>query len=130
MSQENVEIVRAADDAWNAGNSDALRELYDPDIVARPNDDWPERGPFFGREAVMRWFEQVRSTWDSTVVETVSRTDAGDRVVSRRIVHGAGHGPALRLEHTIVATVRKGKIVYIEFFRDHAEALEAVGLSE
>jgi ketosteroid isomerase-like protein len=31
---------------------------------------------------------------------------------------------------TQIITVRKGKIVYQEFYWDHAEALEAVGLSE
>ena len=34
------------------------------------------------------------------------------------------------MEMTSVYTVRKGRIVYQEFFWDHAEALEAVGLSE
>ena len=34
------------------------------------------------------------------------------------------------MELTIVFTMRKGKIVVQEFFWDHAEALEAVGLSE
>jgi triphosphoribosyl-dephospho-CoA synthetase len=33
MSQENVEIVRAAFEAWNAGNMDAVRELHDPDVI-------------------------------------------------------------------------------------------------
>jgi ketosteroid isomerase-like protein len=45
MSQENVEIVRAAFEAWNAPNMDALRELYDPDVVWRPAEGWPELGP-------------------------------------------------------------------------------------
>jgi hypothetical protein len=31
---------------------------------------------------------------------------------------------------TQVITVRKGRIHYREYFRDHAEALEALGLSE
>lgn len=34
------------------------------------------------------------------------------------------------MELTGVYTVRKGRIPYIEFFWDHAEALEALGLSE
>ena len=34
------------------------------------------------------------------------------------------------MEVTGVYTVRKGRIVCQEFFWDHAEALEAVGLSE
>jgi ketosteroid isomerase-like protein len=31
---------------------------------------------------------------------------------------------------TQVVTIRKGKIVYREYFWDHADALEAAGLSE
>ena len=34
------------------------------------------------------------------------------------------------MEMTGVYTVRKGRIFAMEFFWDHAEALEAVGLSE
>jgi hypothetical protein len=32
MSQENVEVVSAGTAAWNAGDMDAFRELYDPDV--------------------------------------------------------------------------------------------------
>ena len=48
----------------------------------------------------------------------------------RYIWRGAGHGPDLNMEVTLVFTMRKGRIVYQEFFWNHAEALEAVGLSE
>jgi hypothetical protein len=41
-----------------------------------------------------------------------------------------GSGPDLKIEVTSVATVRKGKTILVEFFWDHSEALEAVGLSE
>ncbi len=34
------------------------------------------------------------------------------------------------MEITNVFTVRKGRIVHLEFFWDHAEALETLGLSE
>jgi hypothetical protein len=34
------------------------------------------------------------------------------------------------MEVTNVLMVRKGRIVYQEFFLDHAEALETLGLSE
>jgi ketosteroid isomerase-like protein len=65
MSQENVEVVRALFEAWNAAGMDALRELYDPDVIVRSAEGWPEPGPFVGREAVMRWYEQLRETWDA-----------------------------------------------------------------
>lgn len=131
MSQQNVEIVRAGFEAWNAPDMKALRELYDPDVVWRPPEGWPEPGPYVGREAVMRQLEQLRETWDADALEPISDfVDAADRVVVRIIWRGAGHGPGLDMELTGIYTVRKGKILRIEFFWDHAHALEAVGLRE
>ena len=34
------------------------------------------------------------------------------------------------MDSTVIATLRKGKIFLMEYFWDHAEALETVGLSE
>ena len=70
MSQENVEVVRGIFAAWNTGDMDALRDLYDPEVIVRAPKGWPEPG------------------------------------------------------------VRKAKVVLQEFFWEHAEALEAVGLLE
>ena len=131
MSHENVEVVRRIFEAWNAGDMDALREMYDPGIIWRPPEGWPEPGPYMGREAVMRQLEQMRETWDADALELISDfIDVGDRVAVRVIWRGAGHGPESNMEVTGVYAVRKGRIFYIEFFWDHAEALETVGLSE
>jgi ketosteroid isomerase-like protein len=131
MSQENVEIVRAVFEAYNAADMDAVRELYDPDVIVRTVKDWPEPGPYVGREAAMRFHEQLRDTWDAdTLVPTSDFIDAGDRVAVRYIWRGAGHGPDLNMEVTLVFTMRNGRVFNIEFFWDHAEALEAAGLSE
>jgi len=56
----------------------------------------------------------------------------GDRVVARFDWGGRGRasGIDLRSSLTAIHTVRDGRIVKIEYFFDHAEALEAVGLSE
>jgi ketosteroid isomerase-like protein len=131
MAQENVEPVRATFEAWNAGDVDALREPLDPDCVMRMPEGWPEAGPFAGREAIMRQWEQQRETWDADSLELISDfIEAADRIAVRFIWRGAGRGPESNLEVTGVYTVRMGKIVTIEFFWDHAEALEAAGLSE
>jgi ketosteroid isomerase-like protein len=129
MSQENVEVVRAAYETWNAGDMDAYRELYDPGVVVRGLEGWPEPGPYVGREAVMRQWEQMREAWTADAVEPIGDfIDAGDRVVVRQVWRGAGHGPDMNMEMTNVFVVRNGRIVYQEFFWDHAEALEAAGL--
>ena len=131
MSQENVEIVRAFFEAWNAGDMDTLREMQDPDVIQRPPKDWPEPGPFVGREASMRQFEQLRDTWDRDIVEPISAfIDIADHVVVRYLWRGMGEGPESTIELTALYTLRRGKIFYQEFFWDHAEALEAAGLRE
>ena len=132
MSQENVEVVKAAYAAWNVGDMDAYRELHDPDVIARAPKDWPEPGPFVGREALMRQWDQLRE-WASasqTIEPTSDFIDGADHVVVRQIWRGAGLGPENDMEITNAFTVRRGKIFYQEFFWDHAEALEATGLSE
>jgi hypothetical protein len=131
MSQENVEIIKRAFEAWNAGDMDAFRDLFDPDVIWRQLEGWPEPGPEVGREAVMHQLGQQRETWDADALELTSDfIDAADRIVVRFIWRGAGHGPEANLAATGVFTVRKGRVFYVEFFWDHAEALETLGLSE
>lgn len=60
MSQRNVEVVRGAFEAWNAGDMDRLREIHDPEVILRAPPGWPEPGPFVGRDAVMEGFGQLR----------------------------------------------------------------------
>src|SRR4051794_6156420 len=106
MSQENAEIVRAAYDAWNRGDMQAVREMYNPDaMLVRPLEGWPEAGLLVGREAVIENFEQLRATWDSESMQPISVTDAGDSVVVRTMWRGVGHGPDLKMELTVVFTL-------------------------
>ena len=62
---------------------EAFRELYDPDVIVRLPEGWPEPGPFVGREAVMREFEQTpRDLGRRRTSRLISDfIDAGDRVV-------------------------------------------------
>ena len=111
MSEENVEAVRATFEAWNAGDMDALREPFDADAILWMPEGWPESGPYVGREAVMRQWEQNREAWDTDALEMISDfIAAADRVAVRFVWHGAGRGPESNMEFTGVYTVRKGKI--------------------
>ena len=134
MSQENVEIVRRALDAWNAGDMDEVRAAYDADVILRTPEGWPEPGPYVGREAVMCQFEQNRQTWTlkdgsyGDVFEPITDfLPVADRVIVRMIWHGAGPGADAKIEFTHVFTMRKGRVFHQEFFWSHDDAPKPPG---
>jgi hypothetical protein len=97
----------------------------------RMPEDWPEPGPFVGRETIMREIQQWLDSWDEYETEIVGDiVESGDRVVLRQVWHGVGHGPESHLESSVVFTMRRGRVFLHEFFWEHAKALEAVGLRE
>jgi ketosteroid isomerase-like protein len=131
MSQENVDVVRAGMEAWNARDMDALRETYAEDVVTWPPTGWPEAGPFVGRDTVMGQWEGMRESWEDDEVEMLADyIDAADRVAVRMIWRDRGHGPEAGAQATGIFTIRNGKIRVAEFFWDHSEALATLGLSE
>ena len=132
MSRENVEIVRRAFQAYNAGDLMNLREVYDPGVVWHHLEGWPEPGPSVGRDVVLREVKQLRDAWqEGDVLEpVVDFVTAGNQVLARMVWHGSGRGPDAAMEFSYLFTFRKGRIITIQMFWDHAEALEAVGRSE
>ena len=131
MSLQNVEVVEALFDTWNARDMGGLRKLYDPNVIVRAPEGWPEPGPFVGPDAVMRQWNQMREAWNADNLEPIDNfLHVADRVVGRFIWRGAGRGPETDLQLTGLWTIRNGKVFDTEFFWDHAEALKAVGLEE
>ena len=135
MSQENVEIVRAAYRAYIAGDREAYLDFFAADVEARPDASrFPEAKPFRGREELRRFLAEIDEGWEGGAGAGVIREvfPVGDRVVARADWGGRGRtsGIDLRSSLTSISTIRDGRIVKIEWFFDHAKALEAVGLSE
>lgn len=77
----------------------------------------------------MRQWEQLRETWDADASEPISDfSGVGDRVAVRFIWRGAGYGPESNIELTSITTVRKGRMVFVEFFWDHARVTHRIGV--
>ena len=130
MSEENVEIARQAIEAWNEGDLDRLRDLYDPAAVYRNPSDWVDAGPYLGRDAIMQQFSQLREIWSyESSFDRIDVLDAGDRVVVQVDFHGDTRGLPLTTEMAWVYTMRNGLIVSLEIFHSREEALNALELS-
>jgi ketosteroid isomerase-like protein len=130
VSQENVELVRSANDAFRRGDWDAIAAIMDPDILIRTDPSWPEQRAY-GREAAIFLYRGIRESWGSDV-SYQEIVDLGDRVLTRERwnVSGQLSGVPGALESSAIVTFREGLIILIEYFLDHKQTFKAVGLKE
>jgi ketosteroid isomerase-like protein len=131
MSQENVELVRRALDAFNRRDLDAMLALADDELEAVPLAAVMD-GSYHGHEGMRRWVESWVGAFPDWKIEVVEVRDLGDVTVTAMRLRGHGAGSDIPLDQALwqVARWRRGKYVWWGNFRTEAEALEAVGLSE
>jgi ketosteroid isomerase-like protein len=135
MSHENLEIARRAAEAILHGDIDAFLGFLAVDAEIYPDASiFPEAKPLIGREEFRRFLAEIDQGWEggASFSELREIFPAGDRVVLRADWGGRGHasGIDLRSSLTTIYDIRRGEITKIEFFFDHAQALEAAGLRE
>jgi ketosteroid isomerase-like protein len=132
MSQENVEVVRRAIDAFNRRDLDASLRDVDAEIEV----DWSrsrgvEAGVYCGHEAVRSFWATFIDTFDQVTITPDEFIECGEHVVvpNRGLASGRG-GIEVPARSVAVVTLRHGRIVRWCLYQDKAEALEAVGLAE
>ena len=133
MSQENVEVMRAAFDAWNAGDMDALFAHFHPELVYHPRADEPDPSPHVGRDAYERLAREFAESFSEVTYEVLELIDAGDHVIVSTVLHAVPHGQgsgSVRDTYVFVHKLHDGLVVEGWEYRTKQEALEAVGLSE
>jgi len=92
MSQEHVELVRSAYEAYNRRDVEAVMGCFDPEIDWHVPDSLPWGDHVRGLEAMGRFFEGLRPhLGDDHQVAVDELIDAGDRVVA--LVHHRGTAP-------------------------------------
>jgi ketosteroid isomerase-like protein len=134
MSQENVELVRRAYDAWNRRDFDAVIALIDPEIewttIGRPRFIGTEV-TYHGHEGVREFWRLLIEPWTEFHIEVEGTRAAGDLVVAFVRFHGkAREGPELEAPFVHLLNIRQSKAVRFRAFDNRAEALEAAGLLE
>jgi ketosteroid isomerase-like protein len=133
MSQENVEIVRRAYEAFNLVDLDALAELAEADVVM----DWsrsigPQRGVYRGLAGVEAWIAAISEAFASFEILPLEYIGAGDRIVVPARVKGQGRGSGIVVdaEGVTLWELERGRVVRLTLYETKKEALEAAGLRE
>jgi ketosteroid isomerase-like protein len=132
MSKENVDVVQSGFSALARGDFQSFYSVLDEGVewVNPPYavEAGTRRGTSEFRDALGRMrasFGDIQLTVDEVV-------EAGETVVvvtGRWTGEGAGSGVRLETPFSSALTLRDGKVVRYEWFREKAEALEAAALT-
>ena len=134
MSQENVEIAKRLNAAFNRGDRDAVSAFYSPDAEWRdlqPAPDSPER--LSGVAAIDAYWAQWEDAFDPFIAEIEEYIDAGNAVVMLTHWRATGKGSDLVIDMRTADVVEFAdrKIIRVTIgYADKDAALKAVGLEE
>jgi ketosteroid isomerase-like protein len=128
MSQENVEIVRRAIDAFSR-TGEPPEDLLHPDVEIWESPELPGELAGKGLENLVRVNQNLLDSFEEWSIEQEKSFDLGERVLVfvRFRAKGKGSGVEVDALMAYVLTVRDGKVTEWCLFGDRSKALEAVG---
>jgi ketosteroid isomerase-like protein len=110
-----------------------FRDFYDEQLEIRMPADYPEgEQVLVGRGGMAEVIALLRDSWTTWRFEAERVIDAGHCVVVliKVVAEGGASGLAAVQETAHVWKARDGRLLSIQIYRDRAQALEAVGLSD
>ena len=132
MSRERVERVLEGYEAFNRGDFEAVIAQLPDDVEWRVLDQFPDQGPFRGREGVRRFWESWLETFSDFHAEIDEVVDAGDHVIVMTRVVGRGRDSGVEVETPTYAQMWsfRGEDVYlVTMLPTKEEALAAAGIA-
>jgi ketosteroid isomerase-like protein len=129
MSQENVERVREAYEAFNRRDWDAALAFLDESITWAPMLT-VETTELRGKDAVRGFWASAVESLDVhiEILELIPVGDAKVVAVAEWTGRGSASGTPIGATVAQVMTLRKGLGIKVESYRDKREALEAAGV--
>jgi ketosteroid isomerase-like protein len=131
MSQENVEILREAIEAINAGDLDAAIDGVHPDIEWQTLDLFPDSATYRGPEAVKGFFQTWLDTFEGFRLHLGECVPVGEHLILATLrVRGKGVGSGAGVESPEFFQLfefRDGQVIRTQMFQTEKEALEAAG---
>ena len=132
MSQENVERVRGAFEAFLRRDLGSSADILHPDIVWDASDSsiFDISRVYHGLDGVGEFWREWLSAWETVEFE-YELIEAGDRVVALIDQHMRARSTHLDFplgKYAQVWTFKDGLVVHWKLYESQSEALEAAGL--
>ena len=131
MSGENLELVRAAYEAFQRGDFEGASSYVHPEIEFHTYVNAPEAGVYRGKDAVQSYNEGLFAQFESFRIDIEELVDAGDRVIAVTTQHAVPRGGHAEIEvHMVeVWTVRDQLLAERRSYSSKDEAAAAVANS-
>ena len=130
MAQDHVEIVRSVYERWAEGDfrTDAV---FDPNLVFILPAGFPDSGTYIGPDEIAAYTRGFLEPWIHITIEAEELLPAGDSVLATVIQRATGDvsGAETDFRYFQLWSLRAGKVIRLENFRERDEALEAAGLA-
>jgi uncharacterized protein len=132
MSEENMRTFRRGTAAYNRGDWTAALATLDPNVEFDLTRVAPDGETYRGHEGVRRFWLMLRDVFGELQIDVEEIIDGGDTLVTRVRLRSTGKASGAITEDVLYQnfTLRQGKAVRAQFFRERAEALEAARLQE
>jgi ketosteroid isomerase-like protein len=132
VPRQNVELLRAAIDAFNRRDGNAFSALLTDDAEIVPVRAALEGTTYRGPDAGVQYCVAVEESWKDLRWEVDEIRDGGTWVLALGRIRGQGRGSdaGIDVRGAWLARVRAGQVTHFRTYSDRREALEAVGLSE
>ena len=127
-----MEIVRGIYERLNRGDVEGVIELCEDDFRMDMSERVFNPDTYEGHEGIRRFYEGVRSAWESYLWHVEEARVAGDSVVAMLHCEGQSRegGPGVDWRVAWLWKLRRGRAASVRFYRNRTDALQAAGLSE
>ena len=132
MSEENVEIIRRAIEAYGREGLDGTLRYYDPSIEWTSTGITSRQPPIAVTTACAATSARWKTSSRISGVEPVELIEAGEQVISSVRFTGRGKSSGAPVEMTLISvgSLREGLVYRVHNYPSMADALEAAGLRE
>jgi ketosteroid isomerase-like protein len=134
VSQENIEVVKVAYEAFARGGLERFMEHFTDDVDYRAVEgEIDDIGPLRGKDAVRAYLQDWVDMFDEFTMELMELSDAGeDTVVAVERFGGRAKRSGVETDQLLgdLFTIRDGKIASCREYATREQALQAAGLFE
>ena len=127
MSQEDLQVVKAFFDAYNARDSEAVDEMLHPEAEITTLSTRAGMPDHWRKGTTSQYFEQLDQAWTNLRAEVQDYRDLGERVVALGVLRGAGMSSHVEVarDFATVFAIRNGRILVLDTYDNWADGLEA-----